>query len=102
MILPYLGGRPKCGDGSMKNALLIPNATICYQSEDVTSGNLFERQRKSVNDTSIENAYFRGDKLLEELRLAKKRGFLFARKFKSTDPDSLELIEMIKTSIHNQ
>ena len=96
------GGRPKCGDGSMKNALLIPNATICYQSEDVTSGNLFERQRKSVNDTSIENAYFRGDKLLEELRLAKKRGFLFARKFKSTDPDSLELIEMIKTSIHNQ
>ena len=96
------GGRPKCGDGSMKNALLIPNATICYQSEDVTSGNLFERQRKSINDTSIENAFFRGDKLLEELRLAKKRGFLFARKFKSTDPDSLVLIEMIKSSIHNQ
>ena len=61
------GGEPECGDGSMRNALLIPNATICYTSDDATKGNLFERQQKGVNDTSKENSYFRGDKLLEEL-----------------------------------
>ena len=71
------------------------------QGPGVTPGNLLERQRNSVNDTSVENSYFRGDKLLEELRLAKERGFLFARKFKSTDQNSLDLIELIKTSIHN-
>ncbi len=95
------GGEPNCGDGSMKNALLVPNSTICYKSEDVTSGNLFERQQKGIQDTSVENSYFRGDALLEELRMAKERGFLFARKFKSTDPRSLQLIQMIKTNIHN-
>eukprot|EP00533_Pseudo-nitzschia_delicatissima_P010322 CAMPEP_0116091644 /NCGR_PEP_ID=MMETSP0327-20121206/7615_1 /TAXON_ID=44447 /ORGANISM="Pseudo-nitzschia delicatissima, Strain B596" /LENGTH=594 /DNA_ID=CAMNT_0003583009 /DNA_START=72 /DNA_END=1856 /DNA_ORIENTATION=+ len=95
------GGEAKCGDGSMKNALLIPNATICYKSEDLTKGNLSGRQQKDTEGTSVENSYFRGDTLLEELRLAKKRGFLFARKFKSTDQRSLELLEMIKTSVHN-
>lgn len=103
------GGEQACGSGSMKNALLRPNATICYLSEDATKGNFSERQqRNSVNTTStggvVENnkiSYFRGDKLLEELRLAKERGFLFARKFKSGDQSSLELIEMIKKDIHN-
>ena len=95
------GGEAKCGYGSMKNALLIPNATICYKSEDLTKENLSGRQQKDTEDTSVENSYFRGDRLLEELRLAKERGFLFARKFKSTDKRSLELLEMIKTSVHN-
>jgi hypothetical protein len=103
------GGEQTCGSGSMKNALLRPNATICYLSEDATKGNLFERQERNSENTNstsdvVENhntSYFRGDKLLEELRLAKEKGFLFARKFKSGDQSSLELIEMIKKDIHN-
>ena len=96
------GGKPVCGDGSMKNALLIANATTCYKSEDVTSGNIFERQQNNTSSKSHGgDPYFRGDQLLEELRLAKERGFLFARKFVSTDPESLQLLETIKTNIHH-
>lgn len=84
-------GEPDCG-GSMKNAILRSNSSFCYKSIDDTKGNLFERQGDS---------YFRGDTLLEELRLTKERGFLFARKFKSGDHSSLELVEMIKKTIHN-
>jgi hypothetical protein len=104
-VFQVWGGEQACGDGSMNNALLRPNATICYKSEDATKGNLFERQQRNSGDTAggveNKNAYFRGDKLLEELRLAKERGYLFARKFKSGDQSSLELIEVIKKSIHN-
>jgi hypothetical protein len=95
------GGEQACGDGSMKNALLRSNETICYKSEDVTKGNLFERQQNNSEDMGVENSYFRGDKLLDELRLAKERGFLFARKFKSDDRNSQELIKMIMKSIHD-
>eukprot|EP00535_Pseudo-nitzschia_heimii_P013127 CAMPEP_0197197966 /NCGR_PEP_ID=MMETSP1423-20130617/33134_1 /TAXON_ID=476441 /ORGANISM="Pseudo-nitzschia heimii, Strain UNC1101" /LENGTH=630 /DNA_ID=CAMNT_0042651795 /DNA_START=159 /DNA_END=2051 /DNA_ORIENTATION=- len=95
------GGEPVCGDGSLKNALLIPNATICYRSDDLTKGNLSDRQRNGTEGPgSVEYSYFRGDKLLEELSLAKKRGFLFARKFASRDERSLKLIEMIQQNIH--
>mmetsp|Transcript_10741 Transcript_10741/g.12381 ORF Transcript_10741/g.12381 Transcript_10741/m.12381 type:complete len:586 (+) Transcript_10741:226-1983(+) len=95
------GGESLCGAGSMKNADLRLNATICYKSEDVTKGNIFERQRHDPEDNDVANAFFHGDKLLEELRLAKERGFVFARKFKSGDSSSLELIDMIKKYIHN-
>mmetsp|Transcript_28567 Transcript_28567/g.61517 ORF Transcript_28567/g.61517 Transcript_28567/m.61517 type:complete len:627 (+) Transcript_28567:133-2013(+) len=100
------GGEPKCGNGSMKNALLKPNATICYKSEDLTKQFVLERHSRP-NDSrrifidDVEHTFFRGDKLLEELRLAKQQGVLFARKFKSSDRESLELIEMIKRNIHN-
>jgi len=95
------GGEPLCGDGSMKNAILNANATLCYRSDDVTKGSLSERQRGNFEDTSnVENSYFRGNKLLEELRLAKERGFLFARKFASGDQSSLELLERIREEIH--
>jgi len=95
------GGESVCGAGSMKNAELRLNATICYKSVDLTRGNIFERQRHDPEDNDVANAFFRGDKLLEELHLAKERGFVFARKFKSGDPSSLELIDKIKKYIHN-
>eukprot|EP00536_Pseudo-nitzschia_multiseries_P002727 jgi/Psemu1/317962/estExt_fgenesh1_pm.C_370008 len=95
------GGESECGEGSMKNALLKPNAAICYKSEDLTTGNIYERHQNEsgrIDDTG--HSFFRGDDLLQELRFAKERGFLFARKFKSGDRDSLKLIEMIKENVH--
>jgi len=96
------GGESECGRGSMKNALLKPNATICYKSEDLTKGNIYERhQNDSGRTDDPSHSFFHGDNLLSELQLAKTRGFLFARKFKSGDRDSVKLIEMIKKNLHD-
>jgi hypothetical protein len=102
MFQVWGGVSSTCGAGSMQNAVLRLNATICYKSEDATKGNIVERQKIGLEDSDAANAFFRGDRLVEELRLAKERGFLFARKFKSGgDRNSLKLIEMIKKNIHN-
>jgi len=101
-IFQVWGETPVCGKNTMKNSLLLATADVCYQSEDRTSGNLFERNKLNNNNNNKNDvAFFRGDQLVEELRLAKERGFLFARKFQSGDQGSLELIEIIKKTIHN-
>jgi hypothetical protein len=38
--------------------------------------------------------------MLRALKNAKKRGFMFARKFDSEDPSSMELLRVIQRELH--
>jgi hypothetical protein len=79
------GGAETC-QGSMKNALLSRNASLCYRLEDAT--------------LDPPQMYIRGDATMDFLKDAKRRGFYFARKFHSNNPESMELLEDIRTDLH--
>jgi hypothetical protein len=84
------GGRSSQCRGSMSNAVLSRNTSICYRSEDPN------RDGRSM--------YFYGDSLGSEIIQAKHRGVLMARKFRSTteeDPD-LMMIQDIQTHVWRQ
>jgi hypothetical protein len=79
------GGAETC-QSSMKNALLSRNASLCYRLEDAT--------------LDPPQMYIRGDVTMDFLKDAKRRGFYFARKFHSDNPESMELLEDIRTDLH--
>lgn len=79
------GGAETC-QSSMKNALLSRNASLCYRLEDAT--------------LDPPQMYIRGDVTMDFLKDAKQRGFYFARKFHSDNPESMELLEDIRTDLH--
>ena len=76
------GGKEEC-QGSMNNAVLSLNTTLCYRTEAVYSTDM----------------YFRGSQTLEQIRLAKMNGALFARKFRSGDIDSIRLMKDIQNEV---
>ncbi|GAX18835.1 hypothetical protein FisN_26Hh137 [Fistulifera solaris] len=78
------GGETTC-QGSMKNAVLERNESICYRMED-----------PYFQTTSQQPHYIQGDELWDELVLARQRGYLFARKFSSDSVASVQLMNEIK------
>jgi hypothetical protein len=78
------GGETTC-QGSMKNAVLERNESICYRMED-----------PYFQTTSQQPHYIQGDELWDELVLARQRWYLFARKFSSDSVASVQLMNEIK------
>ena len=70
----------------LKNAILNRNASMCFRLEDATM-----KQPKM---------YFLGDETMDLLKDAKERGVLFARKFRSDDPQSMVLLQDIQNEMH--
>jgi hypothetical protein len=68
------------------NAVLSSEPSRCFHISDTTQE---PRQLK-----------FKGDEMLDFLKAAKQRGILFARKFSSASPQSLTLIDHIRTNFH--
>jgi hypothetical protein len=84
------GGADTC-QSSVNNAILTRNASQCFKVEDATRG--MER-----NDTVL---YIRGNEMMQYLKDAKRRGFLFARKFHSDNEESMALLNDIRRELHN-
>jgi hypothetical protein len=79
------GSSTEC-QGSMSNAVLSRNASICYRSEDPN------RDGRPM--------YFYGDSLWTEILQAKQRGVIMARKFLSTAKnDNPNLIQDIQSHV---
>jgi hypothetical protein len=97
------GGNKDC-TSSMNNAVLTTSEDTCFRLEDATEGsivlNATVQQLRDVRDKT-KAVYIRGNQVMDTLKEAKRRGFMFARKFRSDDAMSMELMERIKTEIHN-
>lgn len=78
-VFQLWGGGEEC-QGSMNNAVLSLNNSLCYRTEAVYATEM----------------YFRGSETLSQLQAAKERGTLFARKFRSNDGDSIRLMKDIQ------
>lgn len=81
------GGQSVCG-GTMNNAVLSTNASLCFRSED---------PGRNVTDL-----YFHGDEMWDYLVDAKRRGYLFARKFRTDNEDSMDLMSEIRSKLWNR
>ena len=79
------GGEAADCKSSMKNAVLTRNATVCFKVEDGTIGS------RTTSLVYSHGQYFRGNQTWEYLKNARERGILFARKFDSERPLSMEL-----------
>ena len=79
-------------ESSVNNAILTTNSSTCFKVEDATRG------MDRMDGTTF---YIHGDRILPLLKDAKKRGFLFARKFESNNKESMDLLETIRNEIHN-
>jgi Core-2/I-Branching enzyme len=88
------GGNITCAP-SMNNAILRMNSSICYKSEDASSGSL----ALQASQNQQINIYIRGDEILHQIKVAKRRGFLFARKFSSEDKGSMQLLNYIQQEV---
>lgn len=77
---------------SMSNALLSMNKTLCYRSED-------PNHLPSVEYTASEGSYIWGYELWDQLVDARKRGFLFARKFATDHAESHEVLQKIESTL---
>ena len=98
------GGTDQC-QASMNNAVLTMNPQTCFRNEDATLGSQGRNRtpqdnKKRRDDESSSALYMRGDQMFEALRQAKKRGFLFARKFRSDHAGSMELLQRIQSELH--
>jgi len=97
------GGETDC-TSSMSNAVLSTSETICFRLEDATQGSIVLNKTMEHLRDSLKNSkavYIRGNQMMQMLKDAKQRGFMFARKFRSDDAHSLELLLRIKNEIHN-
>lgn len=93
------GGGTEC-KSSMNNAILSSNASLCFKNEDATNEAVRVLQTTTRKRERPDPILFHGDKMLEALKDAKKRGFMFARKFKSDDSSSMELLDQIEKELH--
>jgi hypothetical protein len=78
------GGYNHCR-GTMHNAVLSSNTSTCFRLEYPGS-----------------DLYIFGNETLTHLEEAKRQGFLFARKFRSDNDDSVEFLKEIKTRLHSR
>ena len=83
------GGHTSCGQGTIRNAVLTRNATLCFKVDD---GTMVRKHGELL--------LIRGNEMMEYLKDAKRRGFLFARKFQSNNEESMALLEDIKRELH--
>jgi hypothetical protein len=89
------GGETACA-GGMRNAVLSLNASLCFKTEDASEN----RTVSIVGNKKGGPFYLYGHDMLKALKNAKKRGFMFARKFNSEDPSSMELLRIIQRELH--
>lgn len=97
------GGNKEC-TSSMNNAVLTTSEDTCFRLEDATEGSIVLNttvQQLRDNRDKSQAVYIRGNQVMDTLKEAKRRGFMFARKFRSDDVKSMELMEGIKMEIHN-
>ena len=98
------GGHVDC-TSSMNNAVIHSNETACFRLEDATKGsmalNTTIRQVRDIRKKA-KAVYIRGNQVMDALKDAKKRGFLFARKFRSDNDQSMALQNRINNEIHNK
>jgi len=85
------GGVETC-QSSVNNAILTTNSLTCFKVEDAT------REQRMEEGTPL---YINGSDVMAFLKDAKKRGFLFARKFHSDNDESMALLEEIRREIHD-
>ena len=98
------GGHVDCAS-SMNNAVIHTNETACFRLEDVTKGSMaLNTTIQHVRDIRKKTnaVYIRGNQVMDALKDAKKRGFLFARKFRSDDTPSMALQNRINNELHNK
>jgi hypothetical protein len=95
------GGNSSVCQGTMNNAVLSTNASICFRSED--HGRRRSRgsnnNNNNNNNTDQTNMYFYGNEMWDAIVDAKQRGFLFARKFRTDRQDSMDLRYRIQTEL---
>lgn len=77
------GEEDKCV-GSMNNAVLDLNENRCFRIEALGKDEM----------------YFWGNQTWDNIVEAKKNGMMFARKFSSEQPDSIQLLEKIRKELH--
>jgi hypothetical protein len=83
------GGEARC-QSSVNNAILTRNETVCFKVEDGTM----------VRNNTGGALYIAGNEMMEYLKDAKRRGFLFARKFESDNEESMALLDDIRRELH--
>jgi hypothetical protein len=84
------GGQSVECEGSMKNAVLTTNSTVCFRSENPSLHEL------NVTDKT---GYFRGQSMWDMMVEAKRQGVVFARKFDSDNVDSVQLRQKIQSQL---
>lgn len=94
-----------CGS-SMNNAVLSSNSSLCYRLEDAHLQHHGESMMTTNNETQkgrrkkFEPVNLWGNETMDYLKRAKARGVWFARKFKSTDEQSMALLKEIQDQLH--
>jgi hypothetical protein len=96
---PKENGVMECSKGGMKNAVLEWNHQFhskgsikCFRSE-----NAYYK-----NETTQSSGFMDSTEVWEDLVRAKERGTLFARKFRSDNPRSMELLNRIVRDLHKK
>ena len=103
------GTGSECGS-SMKNAVLTSDKSVCYKIDDhqlieaaeAGKGIEHEHHHHVAVANSSEPApqhYFFGNETWSYLRLAKTMGYFFARKFDSSDAQSMELVQDVQLKL---
>jgi len=102
MMFQAWGGETSECVGSMSNAVLSTNASLCFRSEDPIQNNISDNSNASAEQQQQQQQrplYYRGDQMWEKLVDARRRGFFFARKFRSDRADSVQLRHDIQTEL---
>ena len=97
----------------MKNAVLTRNDFVCYKIDDhqlieaaeAGKGLEHEHHHHIAMANSTEPAkqhYFFGNETWSYLQLAKSRGYFFARKFDSSNAQSMELLQDIQSKLWDE
>jgi hypothetical protein len=88
-----------CGS-SMNNAVLSSNASLCYRLEDVHLHNMEPKNETAGKRKKTNPVNLWGNETMAYLTRAKARGVWFARKFKSTDEQSMALLKAVQNHLH--
>ena len=89
------GGDPSC-KSSMRNAVLSLAPESCYKVEDSSLNAV-----QSISGKAYSPAHLHGNELVRDLKVAKNKGFMFARKFNSEEPNSMSLLRLIQQEFHH-
>jgi len=94
------GGGRAC-KGSIRNAVLNTKDNVCFLLSDATIA-LWYNGTSILPPKAPKDFCMHGENVWDALVQAKQKGgFLFARKFQSTNMDSMELLTRIQTHFHN-
>jgi hypothetical protein len=101
------GGEGNACVSSMKNAVLTRNASICYKIDDerlvqVATGSATSPKIADTTTSPTLQHYFYGNATWSYLKLAKSKGYFFARKFDSSQPQSMDLLNDIQSELWEQ